>query len=123
MKSSDRRKHIRVETSNLISSVSIDENGQWVSHCMGRALNVSRSGMLLETPFPIGSKLVSLMTLDMDNELIEIKGCLIYCRKTDSKMYQAGVNFVGTEDEIAKFAAQLIRVYSYRRNNVFLSVA
>lgn len=59
----------------------------------------------------------------MDNNLIEIKGGLIYCKEADSKMYHAGVNFIGTADEIAEFATQRIKVYSYRKNNVFLSVA
>lgn len=123
MKYIDRRKHPRVETSNLISHVSIDENGHCFSNGLGRALNISRSGVLLETAFPIEAKFVSLMTEDMDNNLIEIKGGLIYCKEVDSNMYHAGINFIGTADEIAEFATRLIKVYSYRKNNVVLAVA
>ena len=122
MKSSDKRKHKRVKTINLISYVSIGKDGGWISHCMGRALNVSQSGILVETLSPLKSEFVSLMTTDINNNLIEIKGSLIYCREISSKIYQAGISFIGTADDITKFVVQLNKVYHYKQNNVFLSV-
>jgi hypothetical protein len=63
---------------------------------MGKALNVSRSGILLETAHLIEAEYVSLRTVDLDNNLIKLKGQLIYCRKTDSGWYQVGIRFVGS---------------------------
>jgi hypothetical protein len=70
----EKRKHVRVDTNNLIAHELIGEDGQVVSRSMGKALNVSRSGILLETSAPIYAESVSLMTVDLDNSLIEITG-------------------------------------------------
>ena len=62
------------------------------------------------------------MTDDINNNLIEIKGSLIYCREISSKIYQAGIRFIGNADEITKFVVQLIKVHHYKHKKVFLSV-
>ena len=72
----DLRKYPRVNTINLISHVTIDETGRWIFQGMSRALDISRAGMLLETPYPIESGRLSMMTVDKENNLIEIKGKL-----------------------------------------------
>ncbi len=123
MDAADRRKHARVETSNLISYESINKDGDIVFNSMGKALNVSRSGILLETAHLIAAEYVSLMTVDLDNNLIETKGRLIYCRKTDSGMYHAGIRFAGSKEETAKFAVKLIKLYHHRKHNMIVQVA
>lgn len=122
MDAKDRRKHVRVETSNLISYESIDKDDEIVFNSMGKAINVSRSGILLETAHLIEAEYVSLRTFDLDNKLIKLKGQLIYCRKTDSELYQSGIRFVGSEEETAKFAVKLIKLYNYRKRNMSVQV-
>ena len=123
MDAKDRRKHTRVKTGNLISHESIGKEGQIVSRSMGKALNVSQSGILLETAHPIEAENVSLTTFDLDNNLIEMKGRLIHCKETDSGMYQSGINFTGSEDETAKFAVKLIKLYHHQKHNLIMQVA
>jgi hypothetical protein len=123
MDTEDRRKHVRVETSNLVSYESIDKDDEIVFNSMGRAINVSRSGISLETAHLIEAEYVSLSTVDLDNKLIKLKGQLIYCRKTDSGLYQSGFRFAGSEQETAKFAVKLIKMYHYRKNNMSVQVA
>jgi len=123
MDAADRRKHVRVETSNLISYESIDKDGEIVFNSMGKALNVSRSGILLETAHLIEAEYVSLRTVALDNNMIKLKGQLIYCRKTDSGLYQCGIRFAGSEEETAKFAVKLIKLYHHRKHNMIVQVA
>ena len=70
----DRRKHKRLKTRNLISHVSYDMRGKLISQGLSKVLNISMGGMLLETPEPIESGLLSLMATDEKNNLIEIDG-------------------------------------------------
>jgi hypothetical protein len=123
MDTKDRRKYERVETCNPISYKLIDKNGEIVANNMGGAINVGRSGISLETAHPIEAKYVSLSTVDLDNKLIKIKGQLIYCRKTDSGLYQSGIRFTASEEEKAVFAVQLIRSYHSQKHNMILHVA
>ena len=122
MDAKDRRKHIRVETNNLISYDLIDKDDKTLFNSMGRAVNVSRSGMLLETAHLIEGEYVSISTVDLNNNLIKLNGQLIYCRKADSGLYQSGIRFVGSEQETAKFAVKLIQLYSFRKHDMSVQI-
>jgi c-di-GMP-binding flagellar brake protein YcgR len=117
----DRRKYPRVNTTNLISHVTIDETGRWIFQGMSRTLDISRGGILLETAYPIESGCLSMMTVDMDNNLIEIKGKLIHCSKSDTTMYHSGIKFIGADEQITKFVTQMIKVFNHRKNNVLIA--
>lgn len=99
------------------------KKGQVVSRNMGRDLNVSHSGILLETAYSIDEEHVSLLTLDLENKLIELKGRLIYCRKTKSDMYHAGIEFTGSAQEAARFAVKLIKLYRHRKHKMRVQIA
>ena len=119
----NRRKHVRVETNNLIAHETIGRDGKVVSRSMGKALNVSRSGILLETSYPIVAEGISLMAVDLDDNLIEMKGRPIYCRETYTGMYQTGISFIGTEENTARFAVKLIKLFHHRKHNLIMQVA
>jgi len=46
----DKRRHIRIDSFNL-SHVCLEEDGMVINECVGKTLNVSESGILLETRF------------------------------------------------------------------------
>jgi hypothetical protein len=123
MKVANLRKCPRVKTKNLISHVSIDQTGKWIAQGLSRALDISRAGILLETAYPIESGRLSMMTVDMNNNLIEIKGELIYCFKSDTAMYHSGIKFIGTDEQMTKFVIKSIKVYNNRKNNLFITLA
>jgi hypothetical protein len=123
MNTTDRRKYERVEASNPISYESIDKDGEILFNSMGRTLNVSRSGIMLEIAQLIKAEYVSLSTVDLEDNLIKIKGQLIYCRRTDSGLYEAGIRFIASEDEKAEFAVQLIRLHHSQKHNMIVNVA
>jgi hypothetical protein len=52
----------------------------------------------------------------MDNNVIEMKGKIIYCRKIDSGVYQSGISFVAPETEMDDFAIKLIRLHHHTKN-------
>jgi hypothetical protein len=63
------------------------------------------------------------MTVDMENNLIEIKGKLIYCAKLTNGIYRSGVTFIGTDEQVTKFVIKSIKVYNHRKNNLFITLA
>ena len=113
----NRRRHKRIETKNLISHVTVDEHGQAISQGIGEAVDISKGGILLETPHPIELGLVVLTTVDLDNNFLEIKGNLVYCRKTATGMYHSGIKFVDTNEQMVNFAVKLIKEYNHRKND------
>jgi hypothetical protein len=114
MKPVERRKHERVETGNHILYRSMDDEGQIVSRSMAKAINISQSGIMLETSHPIETQFIFLMTGYLDNNLIEMTGRLIYCKEINAGMFQVGINFIGSEDETSMFAVKLIKLYHHK---------
>lgn len=112
----EQRKYPRVETCNLISYLVIRANGEVADQGMGRALNISQSGILLETTRLILSERISLMSVDLDNNLIEIKGNVVYSRDNGFGMIRNGIRFQGEHDETVQFAAKLIKVFHVRKH-------
>jgi hypothetical protein len=123
MRQFEKRRHVRVETSNCILYESHENEETIVSRSMGKAINISQSGILLETPSPIEVEAVTLVTADLEGKLIEINGKVIYCRETDSGIYQSGVSFIGSDEETAKFALKLVKLYHHRKQNVIMQIA
>ena len=119
--SEDQRKYPRVEACNLISYAALNRIGNVTDHCMGRALDVSQNGMYLETVQPVTAEYISLMTIDIKGDLIEIKGRVAYSRKNGDTRFRTGIRFEGTHDENICFAKKIIRVYHNRRTGYHIS--
>jgi hypothetical protein len=114
----DRRRYQRVEINNLISYVSMDENGKFIDQSIGKALNISQSGLFLETPRIILSDFISLMSIDQDNKLIEIIGRVAYSRNARSGKFGTGIDFQAPNNANIQFAMNLVKVFSHRKNPV-----
>lgn len=114
----EQRKYPRVGTCNLISYLLIRENGEITEQGMGRALNISQGGILLETTRLLLSEHISLMSVDLDNNLIEIKGKVVYSKDNGFGMIKNGVRFQGGHDEIIQFVAKLIKVFHVRKHKI-----
>jgi len=123
MEAGEKRKHRRIVTKNLFSHTSLDKMGRCISQGMGKALDVSQTGVKLETSCPIEADRVSLVTVDVEDRLIEIKGKPVYSKKTAEGVYHTGISFVGSEAEIKKFAMKLVRVYHHRKHKTLVNVA
>ena len=118
----EQRKYPRVEICNLISYLSVMENGEITDQSIGKALNISQSGIHLETTRLILSEHVSLMSVDLDNNLIEIKGSIVYSKENGSDMIGYGISFQGPHDENIQFAIKLIKVFHHRKHKVAVAV-
>ena len=92
MTTQEKRKHARVSSLNL-SYVCLDEEDKIVKQGMGRTLNVSESGILLETHFPIDKSHMVTLTLGLEEELVDIKGRPVHTRTNDEGKYEIGIQF------------------------------
>jgi|GEM_PF-486074 len=93
----ERRRHIRIDSLNL-SYVSVDENGSVVNEGIGRTLNVSKSGILLETNFETFPAQIVSLTIAFEENLVDLKGRFIHCRTSGNNLFQTGVEFQDVDD-------------------------
>ena len=107
MTSENHRKHERIQSLNL-SYLCLDEDNNIVKQGMGRTLNISESGILLETHFPIESKHSIQLTISLEEDLLDIKGKVIHVRSIDGVKYQVGIEFVELDPDAADILKEFI---------------
>ena len=106
MTSENKRKHERIQSLNL-SYICIDEDENIVKQGMGRTLNLSETGILLETHFPIELNHVVQLTISLEEDLLDIKGKPVHIRPRDQGKYEIGIQFV----ELDQSASQIIKKF------------
>ncbi len=116
MTTKERRKHGRVKTLNLVSFVCIDDKGNELDQGMGEAISISRGGICLETQIPIELQQILLLAVGFENELIEFKGEIIYCREQKDGIFNTGVQFLETTEKIDSIVISLIKVFSKQKS-------
>ena len=118
----ERRQYPRVQIGNLISYVGIRENGEILEQSMGKALNVSQSGIFLETPQMILSEFISMMSVDHNNNLVEVVGEVIYSTFYKNGTFGSGIRFNGMRTENIRFVTKLIKVFNIRKYELAAAV-
>jgi hypothetical protein len=124
MSTTDRRRYKRIETSYLISYVLIDKGGNAMEEGMGTALNISQGGLLLETYLPVKAQFILIMYIDLEGQLLNIKGKVVYSRAGESGNFFVGVRLVDTYESKRKMMVSCIKAHyrgrnqSIRKNNI-----
>ena len=78
---------------------------------MGRTLNISESGILLETQFPIELEYLVLMTIALQEDLLEIKGKPIHARSNKAGQSEVGIEFLEPDLESIRLLENFIGKY------------
>ena len=86
-------------------------------------MDVSKGGILLETPYPIAPGLIVLAATDAVNKLFEVKGKLMHTQKASTGTYLNGIEFFGIDERVKGFITNLIKEYNYRGYDLFIAIA
>ena len=95
-----RRKHPRFKTNDPISYVCIDNNGNRIREGKGKAINVSKGGILIETRDAFNWHDILLLGMDLKDKSVSVKGRVVYSNTDDSGMVQTGIEFLETGEII-----------------------
>jgi len=107
----ERRKHPRVETDNRVSYVCMDDNGNPIKEGIGRAVNISEGGILIETHHEFEWQNILLLGIDIENKLNRIKGRVVYCNADDSGVFRTGIEFLEVNERILSFVIHLLKTH------------
>ena len=103
----NKRKHRRIASLNL-SFICLDEDNNIVKQGMGRTLNLSESGILLETHFPIKLEYLVLLTIALKEDLLEIKGKPIHVRSVETGEFEVGIEFLEPDQDSIRLLESFI---------------
>lgn len=107
MATKNQRLHSRIDSLNLLSYSCMDDTGQIVIQGMGRTLNVSEGGILLETHVQIDAAYTISLTIGLEEELVEINGQIVRCVSGTDGHYESGIKF----HEMDEAALQILKKY------------
>ena len=98
MEKNENRKHRRICSLNL-SYVCLDEEGKIVKQGMGRTLNLSESGILLETHFAIALEHTVILSMGLEEWLVDMRGRPVHVNSAREGVYEVGIEFIDPPEE------------------------
>lgn len=110
MVSKEKRKHFRVNSLNL-SYVFVNGNNDGGKQTIGRTLNVSESGILLETCIPVNLNDKLLLTIGLKEDLVDIKGKVVHTAKDEHGKCEVGVQFTDKDDAAIEILQKYIKAF------------
>jgi hypothetical protein len=114
MTNQEKRKHFRIDSLHLLNYVYFDENDDEATQGMGRTLNVSESGILLETHNSIGIKNIVSLTIGFEEDVVEIKGRSVYSIESAQSMFESGIEFFDVDEDALRVLRQYINAFNAR---------
>ena len=118
-KKEEKRRYSRFTSVNLLSYACFDEDRKPLEQGMGKTLDMGLGGLLMETQVPIQAKYILLMAINLKEELIEIKGRVVYCKEFEPKIFHIGIRFIEKNEKSVKLS-RTCYIFSPRQkpNNV-----
>jgi hypothetical protein len=113
----EKRRHPRTGSHNLVSYACRDEGGRGVSEGMGRALNVSEGGVLLETHALLAPSWTVSLTVALEDEVMEVKGKIAYTKNRSDGKYETGIQFLGSDERKVRLLRQFITIIDDNANS------
>ncbi len=107
-----KRKDPRIPSSNLISYVVRDEKDQGIMQGMGRTLNVSEGGILLETHVHLDPHYMVTVTIALEDELVEFKGRITHSTKCEDWGFKSGIMFMEMNEEKRRYLRQYVMLFN-----------
>ena len=108
----EKRQRTRIDTLNLLSFIVHDRAGTQHFERMGRTLNVSETGILLESDIPIDAHLGVDVKIGFDEKLVDIEGTIIHVSVNARKRYEIGIKFSKINDRDLEILRAYIEAFS-----------
>lgn len=113
MTTEEKRKYFRVDSLHLLNYVYKDEKSEEVMQGMGRTLNISESGVLLETHTPpISVGIVVSLTIGFEEDVVDIKGRVVYTKESRTDMFESGIEFFDVDADAKAILGKYIMAFN-----------
>ncbi len=93
MRKIEKRKKQRISSIHLLNYVSLNQNYQEVGQGMGRTINMSETGLLIETPYAINPEHFLSLNVGLAEERFNVHGQVVYTTPISTNSYRTGIRF------------------------------
>lgn len=117
MKPAEKRKFIRQDSLHLLDYLVINQEGTTGDYSMGRTLDVSLNGMKMETIYQIPVDGTLIITLGIEDNLVDISATPTYC-KTQNGRYVSGIEFMKVDKPGRKVLQHYVEIFQARKHEL-----
>jgi|AMWB02.1.fsa_nt_gi hypothetical protein len=117
MTNQEKRKNSRTASLRLLNYVAYDKVEVETAQGMGRTLNVSESGIMLETHHPLNVDQVVSLKIGFEEKVVDVRGRVIYTRQNSEGMYQSGIEFCELDNAVLLTLRQYSAAFNSGRDN------
>ena len=110
----EKRKYIRVPSTNLLNYVCMSNSDEPCQQGMGRTLNVSESGILLETYQALDPESRLSISIGIEDDLVDIDGTVVFTQKSAENLYETGIQFSRINDNERTILFRYIEAFKSR---------
>jgi hypothetical protein len=110
MKRREQRKFIRYDSLHLLDYLILDEEGNPGTYSMGRTIDVSLDGIKLETTIPLTTNTRLLITLGIEDDLVDLEGRTTHALPLDGR-YISGVTFLKISKNGRRVLAKYVEAF------------
>ncbi len=108
--STDDRNYPRVKNLSLVQIDRHNEEGLHADLATGRTLDISSGGIRLELHHPLPLRTIVEISLALDNDLVDIRGKVVYLEEIDDDRCAMGIQFI----DVGADARQMLERYVER---------
>lgn len=117
MQPAEKRKFIRQDSLHLLDYLVIDKEGKTGNYSMGRTLDVSINGIQMETIYEIPADSTLVITLGIEDNLMDISGTLTYCKPHDGR-YASGIEFIKVDKKGRRILQHYVEIFQARKHEL-----
>lgn len=107
----EKRRSPRIGSINL-SYICLDKKDKVLQQAMGRTLNISEEGFLIETHFPMKEEYTLIASIGLEDDTIDIRGKIIHCQSAGGGKYVAGIEITSIKEGDKSLWVNFIRKMS-----------
>jgi hypothetical protein len=93
----------------------LDEDDNPTQQGMGRTLDVSEGGLLMETHEPIHSPFVLFLSLGLGDDVADVKGRVVYTREGSGGRFESGVEFMEADESQHRIVEKYLKAFREQR--------
>jgi hypothetical protein len=113
----EHRKFIRYDALHLLDYLVLDEEGNPGTYSMGRTIDVSVDGLKLETTTALKTDTHLLITLGIEDDLIDLKGRTTHAYPQDGR-YISGITFLKISKDGRRVLAKYVEAFRKRQKEL-----
>jgi len=111
MNQKEKRTSERIDSNNLISYVCLNEKDEPLGQGMGRTLNISEGGILLETHVIIDPNYTLSFTISLEDVIMDVRGRVTFSKKRGDGKYESGIKFIDNDESKTRMLKQFSVIF------------